>query len=262
MKAPWQRDIEAGRTAHAYYDRALKRWRSELRRILLLPLAVVLPLAIPIWLYLPFGQFYAGLWIGAVAGMTMWMWDDPPEYIAKWKRGADGERQTWKVLRKLEAEGWRGFHDRASERGNIDHIVIGAGGVFLLDSKNLSGEVVLEREGLTTRHDSAERDSFTYTRLGGRMCAAAARLKDRIESETQVRPWVQAVVVIWGNFPQRQTEEGRVVYVAGDDLRCWLMTQKGRLSPRDQRLIELALDAGLVAPPAEPIAPVAPRPIA
>jgi len=148
VRLPWQPEIEAGRTAAAHYERSLTQWRSQVRLILLVPALVVVPGAVPLWLFAPHGEFFAGLWIGVVAGMLMWIWDDPPEYIARWKRGAEGERETWKALRSLMGDGWRGFHDREGEFGNIDHIVVGSGGVFLLDTKNLSGTVVYERDGL------------------------------------------------------------------------------------------------------------------
>lgn len=250
MRAPWSQKIQAGRSATATYDKALRRWHSQIRLHLLVTFAMALPIAIPIWIYAPLGQFFAGLWLGSTLGMILWIWDDPPEYVSNWKRGAEGERLTWKALRPMESDGWRSFHDRDGQYGNIDHIVVGAGGVFLLDSKNLSGTVVIEPEGLTMKYDSAARSDFTNTKLEPSMRGAAARLKDRIESTTSVRPWVQAVVVVWGEFPQSHVQGDRVVYVAGSRLSKWLEAQGGRLSTRDQRFVELALEAELVAPPA------------
>lgn len=258
MRLRIRKEVQAGRSANANYERALKRWRSQIRLPLFAAAAVLFPLAIPIWLYAPLGQFYAGALFGATAGMVRWIWDDPPDYIARWKRGAEGERLTWKALRPLEADGWRTFHDRDGEYGNIDHIVVGRGGVFLLDSKNLGGTVVLEPEGLTMKYESDVRSDFTNTRLEAAMRGAAARLKKRVESATHVRPWVQAVVVVWGEFPEARAEGDRVVYVAGAGLCEWLKAQQGRLSVRDQRLVELALDAEIVAPPAPAVGSVSP----
>ena len=48
---------------------------------------------------------------------------------------------TAKALRGLEDEGWIVMHDLPAGRGNIDHILVGPGGVFLLDSKRLDGSV-------------------------------------------------------------------------------------------------------------------------
>jgi hypothetical protein len=141
------------------------------------------------------------------------------------------------------------FHDRQGKRGNLDHVVVGPGGVFLLDSKNLSGTLTLEDRGLTTQFADAERDAFTYTQLGNAMRGAAVRLKQELEEQTKLTLWVQAVVVVWGEFAQEPVEQQKVVYLPGDKLAPWLLGQPNRLSPRNQSLIELAVQAELVAPP-------------
>src|SRR4051812_26627026 len=61
-----------------------------------------------------------------------------------WGRGAGGGAGTAAALRGLEQQGWTTFHDvrwPGRPRANIDHIVIGPGGVFVIDSKNWSGDV-------------------------------------------------------------------------------------------------------------------------
>jgi hypothetical protein len=35
-------------------------------------------------------------------------------------------------------------------------------------------------------------------------------------------PWVQSVVVIWGDFPQARHEEHDIVYLRGEELLPWL----------------------------------------
>jgi hypothetical protein len=59
-----------------------------------------------------------------------------------WRRGADGEQVTGLWLGRLPA-GWHVFHDiPVGERGaNIDHLVIGPGGVFTINTKNLTGKI-------------------------------------------------------------------------------------------------------------------------
>jgi hypothetical protein len=54
----------------------------------------------------------AGLWTGGVLAVARWVWDDPPDYVARWGRGASGEERTGKELRKLARDGWRIEHDR------------------------------------------------------------------------------------------------------------------------------------------------------
>jgi len=63
-----------------------------------------------------------------------------------WERGAAGERATANALKALPADTWTVLHDvRWPGRpfANIDHIAVGPGGVFVIDSKNWSGTVRL-----------------------------------------------------------------------------------------------------------------------
>lgn len=254
MQLPWRQPSEAGRAAAAYYERAFGAWRRRLRAPLYGVGLLVGVGAVSLWLYSPQGEFMAGIWLGATWGMILWALGEPPEYIARWKRGAEAERRTAKTLRSLVRSEWHSFHDREGARGNLDHIVVGPGGVFLLDTKSISGSVTLESAGLTVRYADAPRNHFTYSALGRQMTSAAVRLKERIEADVRIRTYVQAVVVVWGHFPECWCKQDDVVYGAGERLTEWLTGLPAKLASGDRRLIQLALEAGLVAPPAEPIA--------
>ena len=56
---------------------------------------------------------------------------------------------TERELRSVERQGWVVAHDLQGRFGNVDHLVVGPGGVYLLDSKNWSGEVSVAN-GLAT----------------------------------------------------------------------------------------------------------------
>ena len=65
------------------------------------------------------------------------------------RRGAAGERRTARLLGPLERHGWAVLHDLAvpRSRANIDHLVIGPGGVFVIDSKQYRGRLQLDPSG-------------------------------------------------------------------------------------------------------------------
>lgn len=257
MRFGWQRETRAGRSALDYYEQTLRSWRRSLRVPFLIVAFAAMLIAVPLWLYARHGEFFAGLVIGGTYGMVFWIWDDPPEFIAKWKRGAEGERKTEAVLEKLAQHGWHSVHDRKGKYGNLDHIVVGPGGVFLLDSKNLSGTVTLAEAGLQTEYRDAPKLGYTLTRLAGAMRGASFYVKERLAATTDLTCWVQAVVVIWGHFPEAEAERDKVAYVSGERLEAWLLRQPARLSPRDQQLIKLGLEAEIVVPRAEPLIPAA-----
>jgi hypothetical protein len=66
-----------------------------------------------------------------------------------WRRGAAGERRTARLLRRLERDGYTSLHDLAvpGSAANVDHLVIGPTGVFVVDSKQYSGRVHQSLDG-------------------------------------------------------------------------------------------------------------------
>jgi hypothetical protein len=72
------------------------------------------------------------------------------EQARTWQRGAQGERQTARLLDRLTREGFVVFHDLAvpDSPANVDHLVIGPSGVFLIDSKQWAGSVQQGADGL------------------------------------------------------------------------------------------------------------------
>jgi Nuclease-related domain len=66
-----------------------------------------------------------------------------------WRSGAAGEQRTARLLAPLERQGWAVLHDLAipGSRANIDHLVIGPGGIFVIDSKQYQGRLQLDGSG-------------------------------------------------------------------------------------------------------------------
>ena len=92
-----------------------------------------------------------GLLVGALAAVAVgWglRFRPSPDAVA-WRRGAAGERRTAGLLDPLERHGWAILHDLAvpGSRANIDHLAIGPGGVFVIDSKQYRGRLRLDSSG-------------------------------------------------------------------------------------------------------------------
>ena len=60
-----------------------------------------------------------------------------------------GERRTRPSLAGLERQGWAVLHDLAGpgSGANLDHVVIGPGGVFVVDSKQYRGRLRVDPTG-------------------------------------------------------------------------------------------------------------------
>jgi hypothetical protein len=66
-----------------------------------------------------------------------------------WRFGARGERRTARILARLERDGFVAFHDLVlrGSPANVDHLVIGPTGVFVIDSKLYRGAVRVGMDG-------------------------------------------------------------------------------------------------------------------
>ncbi len=86
----------------------------------------------------------------------------------KWAAGAEGERRVADALTSLPA-GWTVVHDRLLRPGrsaaNLDHVVIGPTGVYLVDAKNRAGRVT-EHDGGLFQHRHREGRSETVSLAG------------------------------------------------------------------------------------------------
>jgi hypothetical protein len=99
-----------------------------------------------------------------------------------WRMGANGERVTGWWLGRLP-EGWFVFHDvPVGTRGaNIDHVVIGPGGVFTINTKNLTGAIRVNPRTLTHnghRTNFLPKASAEALRAGTLLSAAIGRPVD------------------------------------------------------------------------------------
>jgi hypothetical protein len=232
----------AGASSRDKYKELSRRWRRINRRLFIALgaiCAVIIVASLVVAERWSDHAWVAGFLGGGAAAFFMAAWLSPPGWIENWQSGAFGEEATAKALRPLEREGWVVLHDLPAERGNVDHIVIGPPGVFLLDSKRLSGTVRIDGDGLATV-DRGDDDSLSYRHPGGKHLLSLAReTHSRGLASTRIRLWVAPVMVIWADFPQRVVDENRCVYVHGDELVPWLRAREQRIAPsRMQTIVE------------------------
>jgi hypothetical protein len=64
--------------------------------------------------------------------------------VERWDRGATGEEDVGRLLQGL-GDGWFALHDLDTGRGNIDHVVVGPGGVFTIETKSHRGRIRVDR---------------------------------------------------------------------------------------------------------------------
>jgi hypothetical protein len=90
----------------------------------------------------------AGLAVAALVGWRLRF--QPSEQARAWQRGAKGEQRTARLLDHLDQDGYVVLHDLAvpGSPANVDHLVIGPSGVFVIDSKQWTGQVHQSSDGL------------------------------------------------------------------------------------------------------------------
>ena len=220
---------KAGRYASDRYERGLRAYRRRIRWPLLIVVVPIFAFGIGVMLSHKIDRWSlsAGAAIAVGIAFSMYTLDEPPQHVQKWKRGAEGERRTEKALKPLERRGWRVEHDVQREgRANLDHIVTGPPGVFLLETKNLAGAISVEDGILVARQFDDPDEIYRYWTLAARLGGQATELSARLRAERGRRTWVTTVVVIWGHFPQSLVSHENVTYVQGDRLGAWMMAQE------------------------------------
>jgi hypothetical protein len=131
------------------------------------------------------------------------------QQLYAWRRGLDGERRTGEALALLESRGWVVLHDLhwpGRPFANIDHIAVGPSGVFVIDSKNWTGDVLV-RDGVLRQNGSRRSDA----------CEGAAAASAAVAAflEPQHRSLVTAVLCLVDQpTPAHQPAQAHIVGLA------------------------------------------------
>lgn len=184
-------------------------------------------------------SWIAGLLTGLCLGAWLAFREAPPGYIENWREGAEAERRTARALRRLDA---LVVHDVQCRLGNYDHLLVAPSGVYMIETKDLKGEVTVDRGVISRRRRHDPADERVVTRIRERALGAAAELSAEIQQRSGMRTWVQAVVVFWCDFPQGVLEDERCVFISGEQLHDWMARRPCRLSGDDRVRIAAAVE--------------------
>ena len=240
-----RRSRKAGEGAARKYEELTHAWLRRNRgrflglAFVLAPLVIGANLAGARWSSLRWG---AGLVTGMAIAMFVIARMSPPHWIERWQDGAVGEQWTGRALHELESHGWRIFHDLAASRGNIDHVVVGPGGVFLLDSKLWAGSVTVDADSAVVRR-LEDPDVYWRFTSPAHVKGLAVEVSQAIRASTRATVWVTPVIVVWGEFAQVVGGD-KCKFVHGDALARWLSDQPARIAPgRVEQIAEAVASA-------------------
>ncbi len=110
-----------------------------------------------------------------------------------WRRGYEGERVVGELLESALPDTFHVFNDVhfPGRTANIDHIVIGPSGIFVLDTKNWRGNVSLSDDGKTLFvNGQPDKNNTINVAL-----SAALDVRDKLKTLTNKEYFVKAILV-------------------------------------------------------------------
>lgn len=213
---------QPGAFAQAEFERHQRRYRRFLRAFLPALVALFCLLGFGVYLEtLPFLGLAAGVpaFLVCLVGMAA-VFRLPAEAL-HWDKGARGERRTAEALEPLLGRGFVLLYGRLMPdgRGDIDAIAIGPTGVWVVETKNLSGDVSIVNGKLFVKDqlrqamvEQVYREAFAVQQIVGELLAPAHTMVTPVLCIHGARlPWLQHSV---GGV--RVVSGGKVAHVIGD----------------------------------------------
>src|SRR4029077_20733529 len=115
-------------------------------------------------------------------------------------RGERGELHVADVLEELRSEGYKPVHDIVGNGFNVDHVIVGPGGVFAIETKYRSGKGQItfrNTEGVFVGDRLEEKDCLKQAR------GSAAAISKLIHENCRKREWVTPIVVFVADWKIR-----------------------------------------------------------
>ena len=155
-------------------------------------------------------------------------------------RGERGELHVSEVLEELRVSGYKPIHDITAENFNIDHVLVGPGGVFAIETKFRSGkgEITFRNgEGLFVGERAEEKDCLKQAR------GNAAAISQIIKETCGKREWVTPLVVFVGEWRVKDDWRDTDVRVfTPDRLGRYIRNQQPKLKRSEIELIASHLE--------------------
>ena len=118
--------------------------------------------------------------------------------VRRLRQAEEGERAVGQYLESLREQGYHVFHDILGDGFNVDHVLIGPGGVFTVETKTWSkpakGEAKIRYDGQAIQVGLFKPDRSPVVQAS----AQAGWLRALLEESTGMKPTVRPVVVFPG----------------------------------------------------------------
>lgn len=184
-------------------------------------------------------SWLAGLVAGAAA--AVWLTLGRGRTGRGARAGETGAQQrTELAVAPLQQRGWSFQHGVVGPDGTFHHIAVGPGGLILLESMSPGG-VVRMIGGEPFVEPAGEGQPPRMQRLRPAALADATSLRECVQRIAERRMWVQAVVVLWSEFPAGCVADGRCVYIHGSRLAEWMSRRPNQFDEAEREAVDAAV---------------------
>lgn len=153
------------------------------------------------------------------------------------RQARDGERVIGQYLEELRASGYKVFHDLVGVGFNVDHVLIGPGGIFTIEtktfSKRIGADVQITFDGRTIMADGwpPDRDPVIQAK------AQAVWLRDLLARSTSRKFEVWPVVLFPGWYVKQSPGSTNEMWVLNEKaFKKFLANERPVVTPEDAAL--------------------------
>jgi hypothetical protein len=174
--------------------------------------------------------------LGSVGWAALKLWRARAT-VGRLRLGRDGERQVAEVLEQLRERGYRVFHDIQADGFNVDHLLVGPQGLFLIETKARSkpvhgqANVRYDGEAVTVAGARPRRNPIRQA------TALASWVADLVEESSGRRCFVRPVVLFPEWFIEIATKNPSVWVLNPKMLAVFIGREPTRLGSEDIELI-------------------------
>jgi len=152
------------------------------------------------------------------------------------KLGRDGERIVGEALDELKTIGYKVYHDIMGDSFNIDHVIVGSGGVFTIETKTYRKQIGINPQIYYDGHkikidgisaNSQIKDPIKQAK--GQMYWLEGFINDNVKIKTKVQP-----VVVFPGWFVNQSDSNAEVLVLNEKALVSLLKKASRVLDETQ----------------------------
>lgn len=184
---------------------------------------------------LPFAFILSVLFIAAIPLIIKWTNKKIEELETErinFRKGAVGEAVIGYVLKSLPDD-YRVIHDLSTPFGNIDHVVIGPSGAYVIDTKNWKGIVGADGNG-ELRLNGQPTQKPEIKNLTGRLMS----IREKIKVLSSLDPYVQGVFAFPSAYVEAKWGTTGYVHCVKDEQIYDYIVENKKSKKLDKKAIE------------------------